>query len=67
VKPGHLILIVAIGTSLIALAPTAEKAGQAIETTQDVKVMPAQQEPATSQATIVPASFDGETENLTEH
>jgi hypothetical protein len=29
--------------------------------------MPAQQEPATSQATIVPASFDGETENLTEH
>jgi hypothetical protein len=54
VKPGHLILIVAIGPSLIALAPTAEKAGQAIE-------------PATSRAKIVPASFDGETENLTEH
>jgi hypothetical protein len=64
VKPRHLILIVAIGTSLIALAPSVEKAKDAA---QDVKVMPAQEDSVEGQPKIVPASFDGETEKLAEH
>jgi hypothetical protein len=69
-KPCDLIFIVGIGTSLIVMAPTAEKAGQAEianDAVQDVKVMPAQNEPATDQAKLVPASFDGDADKLTEH
>jgi hypothetical protein len=73
VKPRHLIFIVLIGTSLIAVAPTAEKAGQAdkadvaTEPAQDVKVIRTQKvnvEPEASRAKIQPASFSGDAGKL---
>jgi hypothetical protein len=55
VKSRHIIAIVAIGASLIFIAPTAERAGQA-ETASE----PAQDEmlePDSSEAKLQPASF----------
>jgi hypothetical protein len=63
VKSRHIIAIVAIGASLIFIAPTAERAGQAetaSEPAQDVKTIPAQDkmlEPDSSDAKLQPASF----------
>jgi len=69
VKPRDLILIVLTGASLVILAPTAERAGQAgkMEPAQDVKIMPAQEEkpaPVSQQAKLQPATFSGDTEKL---
>ena len=62
-KPRDLFLIVLTGASLVILAPTAEKAGQAEKTepAQDVKITPAQEE---TEAKLQPASFNGDTKKL---
>ncbi|MGE0237901.1 MAG: hypothetical protein AB7F09_16420 [Parvibaculaceae bacterium] len=65
-KPRDLIAIVLIGTSLIAVAPTTEKAGQADrdrEPAQDVNVTPARKDDA-GDAKLQPASFTSDTEGL---
>ena len=65
-KPRHLILIVLIGMSLIAMAPAPEKAGQADKTepstapARDVKIVPS------DKATVEPASFAGDARKLKE-
>jgi len=64
-KSWHIILIVAVGMSLIFLAPTPEDAGQADKTetasrpTADGKRMP-----AAAAAKVEPASFDGDPSTL---
>jgi hypothetical protein len=65
VKPRHLILIVAAGTGLILLAPTAEKSGQAdtVEPSQTVKTLPAP-DSKPERARILPVSFDDNAQKL---
>ncbi|MGE0005884.1 MAG: hypothetical protein AB7S92_09850 [Parvibaculaceae bacterium] len=61
-KPRSLIAIVLIGTSLIAVAPTGEKARQADKTGmpgEDVNVMP-RHEDASREAKLQTASFPGD-------
>jgi hypothetical protein len=69
VNSRYLILIVAIGSGLIILAPTAERAGQSDkaetpgEPARDVKVVPASED-GVSHAKLQPASFDRRIEKL---
>jgi hypothetical protein len=61
-KPRSLMAIVLIGTGLILVAPTGEKAGQADKTgmrAQDVNVMPPQED-ASRKARLQNASFSGD-------
>jgi hypothetical protein len=60
-KSWHIILIVAVGMSLIFVAPTPEKAGQADKVDTASKPPPdSRPVPATAAANFERASFDGD-------
>lgn len=65
----HLVVIVAVGSGLIFLAPTPEKAGQAdkVETVsepvEDITIIPAAEENS-DQVKLEPATFTGDTRML---